>query len=26
MAKNSKRSVERLIETAVQAQKSAYCP
>ena len=26
MAKNSKRSVERLIETAVQAQKRAYCP
>lgn len=26
MAKNPKRSVERLIETAVQAQKRAYCP
>jgi cytidine deaminase len=26
MAKNFKRSVERLIETAVQAQKRAYCP
>jgi len=26
MAKNSKRTVERLIETAVQAQKRAYCP
>lgn len=26
MSKGSKRSVERLIETAVQAQKRAYCP
>ena len=26
MAKNFKRSIERLIETAVQAQKRAYCP
>jgi cytidine deaminase len=26
MAKNPKRSIDRLIETAVQAQKRAYCP
>ena len=26
MAKNTKRSLDRLIETAVQAQKRAYCP
>lgn len=26
MAKNPKRSIERLVETAVQAQKRAYCP
>src|SRR4051812_17331985 len=26
MSKNSKRSIDRLIETAVEAQKRAYCP